>query len=109
MVLVYYDCICDGICENVLNCGFNNYVLAAVLYASFYLYCVFFGSYELSPLLSRLGKYGMPTPFGSLLTAVRKHVPRTHDTRKCSEILTLYGNNRIIYTLTQTGNPFIHI
>ena len=46
------------------------------------------------------GKYGMPTPFGSLLTAVRKHVPCTRDTRKRSEILTLYGNNRIIYGLT---------
>ena len=26
-------CICDRICENIPNCGFNNYVLAAILYA----------------------------------------------------------------------------
>ena len=38
----------------------------------------FFGSYELSPLVSRLGKYGTTTPFGSLLTAVRKHVCTSH-------------------------------
>ena len=94
--------ICDRICENMPNCGFNNYVLAAVLYAYIILSLlrVFFGSCELLPLLSRLGKYGMPTSFGSLLTAVRKHVPRMHDTRKRSETLTLYGNNRIIYGLT---------
>ena len=94
--------ICDRLCENVPNCGFNNYALAVGLYACIILSLLrgFFCSYELSPLLSHLGKYGTPTPFGSLLTAVRKHVPRTRDTRKWSETLTLYGNIRIIDRLT---------
>ena len=63
------------------NCGFNNYALVAVCtHTSFYHYCVFFlGSYELLPLLSRFGTYEMPTPFGSLLTAVSKHIPLTCD------------------------------
>ena len=72
--------ICDRICEKVPNFGFNNYTLVAILSAYIILsISSFFGSYELLPLLSRLGKYGRPTPFHSLLTAVRKHVPRTHN------------------------------
>ena len=91
----------DRIRENVPNFGFNNYTLAAVLYAYIILLITsFFCSYDLSPLLSRLGKYVTSTPFHSLLTAVKKHVPLTRDTRKRSETLTLYGNNRIIYGLT---------
>ena len=65
--------ICDRICENVPNCGFNNYAIATILYPSIILSLFrFFSSYELLSLLSRLGKYGTPTPFVSLLTAVRK-------------------------------------
>ena len=89
----------DRICENVPNCRFKNYALVAFLSAYIILSILhFFGSYELLPLLSRLGEYGTPTPFGSLLTVVRKHVPSMRDTRKLSE--TLYGNNRISYGLT---------
>ena len=91
--------ICDRICENLPNCGFNNYSLAANL--SVLLISRLFGSNELRRLLSHLAKYGMPISFHSSLTAVKKHVPHTHDTRReRSETLTLYRNNQIIYGLT---------
>ena len=52
----------------------------------------------------------MPTPFHSLLTTVRKYVPRMRDTRKRSETLTLYGNNQNnLQTHVSGESPYPHI
>ena len=83
---IYNITICDRISENMANCGFHNYMLVGVFVGiHYFINIAFLGSYKPWPLISHLGNYGMPTPFRSLLTAVKKHLPRTCYKRKQSE------------------------
>ena len=93
---------CDRICENMSNYRFNNYVLAAVLSPYIILSLLLIQCFYIvmnDDDVGRLGKFETSILFRSSLTAVRKCVPRTCDTRKRSKILTLCGYNRIIFGL----------